>query len=316
MHSGEKRIFGPVPSRRLGFSLGVDLVPFKTCTLDCIYCQLGRTTNKTLERKEYVPCAEVLDELKAVLKKTERVDWVTLSGSGEPTLHSEIGGLITEIKKFIDIPIAVLTNGTLLADPGLRNELREADLVVPSIDAGTEEVFKKINRPHVGLSLERLVKGIEDFTEMFPGRVWLEVMLVKGCNDGTDELKNIAALVRRIRPERVQLNTVVRPGAEKNVRALSSKAMRESKSILEKYLGGIAVEVITDFKGVRGEAAKGDIESAIVTYLKRRPGTLSDLSAFLGLHRNEISKHLGHLHDAHLIREEYLGREKYFVFRT
>jgi wyosine [tRNA(Phe)-imidazoG37] synthetase (radical SAM superfamily) len=161
-----------------------------------------------------------------------------------------------------------------------------------------------------------VVKGIEDFTEMFPGRVWLEVMLVKGCNDGTDELKNIAALVRRIRPERVQLNTVVRPGAEKYVRALSSKAMRESKSILEKYLGGIPVEVITEFKGVQGEAAKGDIESAIVTYLKRRPGTLADLSAFLGLHRNEIIKYLGHLHDAHLIREEYLGREKYFVFRT
>lgn len=314
MTNRESRIFGPVPSRRLGFSLGVDVVPFKTCTLDCVYCQLGQTTNMTLERREYVPSAEVLDELAAILKRGGKIDWITFSGSGEPTLHSGIGKMIREIKGISDIPVAVLTNGTLLYDPSLRKELSAADLVIPSIDAGSEDVFRKVNRPHPELSFEKLVQGIEDFASVSSGRIWLEVMIVRGLNDGKAELEKIAAIAARIKPERVQLNTVVRPPAEEDVRQLSRPEMREAQRLMKRELPGIPVEVITDFEGEREIALEKDTESAIVTYLKRRPGTVADLSKALGLHRNEVIKYARFLIESGKIGERRRGGKKYFIF--
>ena len=173
-------IFGPVPSRRLGRSLGVDLVPFKTCTYDCIYCQLGRTTNKTIQRKEWVPLDDVVTELET--KLSSQPDYITLSGSGEPTLYSRTGELIDRIKAVTNVPVAVLTNGSLLWNQEVRARLMNADLVVPSLDAGDEAMFRAVNRPHEDISFERMLQGLIDFRHEFQGKYWLEVFLLAGHN--------------------------------------------------------------------------------------------------------------------------------------
>ncbi len=312
----DKRIFGPVPSRRLGFSLGVDIVPFKCCSLDCVYCQLGLTTDKTLQREEYVSPEFILAELETVLKKGGRLDYITFSGSGEPTLNSKIGEMIRRVKELTDIPVAVLTNGTLLSDPEVREELSAADLVVPSLDGGTEEAFRKVNRPHPDLSLEKIVRGIADFTSGFPGSVWLEVMLVRGVNDSDFELGEIANKIAAINPDKVQLNTVVRPPAEAEAHPLGPKEMDRARNFLQSRLDKIPVEVVADFQGKREQVLKEDIRESILTYLKRRPATLDDLSATFGLHRNEIIKYLGHLLESGDIAEERIGEKKYFRYEA
>jgi wyosine [tRNA(Phe)-imidazoG37] synthetase (radical SAM superfamily) len=196
----------------LGLSLGVDLVPFKTCTYDCIYCQLGRTTLKTAQRQEYVPPVP---------------DYVTLSGSGEPTLNEGIGQLIGEIKKLTYIPVAVLTNGSLLWQGEVQDALMEADLVLPSLDAGDEFLFRYVNRPHPEISFDQMVHGLAEFTRQFPKSVWLEVFLLAGVTGISPEVEKIAALARQIQPEQVQLNTVSRPPAEEFVCPVSWMQMQE-----------------------------------------------------------------------------------------
>jgi wyosine [tRNA(Phe)-imidazoG37] synthetase (radical SAM superfamily) len=178
----KKYLYGPVPSRRLGRSLGVDIVPFKVCPLDCIYCQLGRTVDKTVERKEYVSIEPVLAELKDRLAEDLQADFITISGSGEPTLNSGLGRLIEGIKKITDIPVAVLTNGALFTDKSVRADCLQADVVLPSLDAGDEVAFRKINRQHPDINIEKLITGLCEFRNEFSGRIWLEVFFVEGLN--------------------------------------------------------------------------------------------------------------------------------------
>ena len=168
-------IFGPVPSRRLGYSFGLDIIPFKTCTYDCIYCQLGKTTDKTSERTEFVPVNVIINELKNKLNKNIRIDYITLSGSGEPSLYSKLDELITEIKSLTSIPLAVLTNGSLLWDRHVQSGLGKADLVIPSLDAGSNETFQKVNRPCRELSFKKMVEGIINFSSEYKNEIWLEV---------------------------------------------------------------------------------------------------------------------------------------------
>jgi wyosine [tRNA(Phe)-imidazoG37] synthetase (radical SAM superfamily) len=210
----QRFVFGPVPSRRLGRSLGVDLVPFKTCSYDCIYCQLGPTTNRTIVRKRYVPVFEVLDQLSHKLNEDTEPDYITFSGSGEPTLHSDLGQLIEAIKKRVTIPVAVLTNGSLLWDKQVQEGLMGADLVVPSLDAGSPRLFRQINRPDAQLEFSQVLEGLIEFRRLYTGRVWLEVFLVDGVNTAPPEIARIRECVQAICPDKVQLNTVVRPPAE------------------------------------------------------------------------------------------------------
>jgi wyosine [tRNA(Phe)-imidazoG37] synthetase (radical SAM superfamily) len=184
----KKMIYGPVPSRRLGISLGLDIIPFKTCSYDCIYCQLGRTTEQTLERRSYVTISSLINQLKEVLELNEEIDYITFSGSGEPTLNQDIGEMIRKVKELTCIPVAVLTNGSLLWEERVRKNLSYADLVVPSLDAVSEEVFRRVNRPASGLSIEKVLRGLESFTWSFKGKIYLEVMLVKGMNDSEEEI--------------------------------------------------------------------------------------------------------------------------------
>ncbi|MEA1927415.1 MAG: radical SAM protein [Candidatus Auribacterota bacterium] len=311
----EHYIFGPVPSRRLGFSLGVDIIPYKICSLNCVYCQLGPTPETTRQRKEYVQIDTVLRQLEETLRQPGRIDYITLSGSGEPTLNSRIGDLIPAIKKLTKIPVALLTNGTTLIQPEVREALQYLDLIVPSLDAGSEEVYQGINRPCAGLNLEGLVRGIKEFTAGFSGQVWLEIMLLKDINDSEDEVVAIGRRIAEIRPDRVQLNTAVRPPAESDVRALDTGEMEQIRISLQSRVGDIPVEVVAGFSGQREEAINKDVRAEILTYLERRPATLDDLTATFGLHRNEIVKYLGHLLEEDLIEEEFTGSKKSYRLR-
>ena len=218
---GPTAIYGPVPSRRLGYSLGVDILPFKTCSMDCIYCQLGSGAKTTVQRKEYVPARSALAQIETALAGSRRIDAVTFSGSGEPGLNSGIGRIIRGIKKTTAVPVVVLTNSSCLVGRQGRREFLAADIVVPSLDAVTSGIFQKINRPHPSLKVEKIIGGLVRFRREFKGRIWLEIMLVKGVNDGPAHLKKLKAAVARIRPDKVQLNTVVRPPAERSARPLN-----------------------------------------------------------------------------------------------
>lgn len=285
-----RHIYGPVPSRRLGRSLGVDLVPFKTCTYDCVYCQLGRTTNKTIERKEYITLSEVTAELKRKLAAGgEKPEYIGIAGSGEPTLHSGIGDLIREIKAMTDIPVAVVTNGSLLWMSEVQDDLMAADLVLPSLDAGDEELFRYVNRPHKELSFDRMVAGLAEFTERFPGEVWLEVFLLGGVTGLPVEAKKIASIIERIRPARVQLNTVMRPPAEEYAFALSPERLRALKSLFPSV-----VDIVHEPGAGHSHTpvASDTDDKEILDLLGRRPCTCADVAAGLGMHAAEALKQL------------------------
>ncbi|MCX6354912.1 MAG: radical SAM protein [Candidatus Aureabacteria bacterium] len=312
MKRREKRIFGPVPSRRLGFSLGVDIIPYKTCPLDCVYCQLGRTTDRTILRKSYVPAGEVLTELEEALGRGGKIDWITFSGSGEPTLHSGIGEMIRQVKKMTDIPVAVLTSGTLLCDPFVREKLRTADLVVPDLDAGSERVFRKINRPHPDLDFQEVVEGIAHFVSDFPGRVWLEVMLVRGVNDSPREIERIAALAAKIRPARVQLNTVVRPPAESCAKPLRLSELRAARSLMTGFLKKIPIDIVAAFGKKQGTSTHTGIEARILAYLERRPGTAKDLSVGISVPSRTVISCIARLLARGRVREKKFRGKKYY----
>ena len=300
-------IFGPVPSRRLGFSLGVDLVPFKVCSLDCIYCQLGKTTHKTVVRKEYVSSTKVLLELEKVLTGSKTVDYITLSGSGEPTLNSKTGEIIRRIKEITSIPVAVLTNATLLTDDALKKDLLLADLVVPSLDGATQDAFEKVNRPCSSLKIEKIIKGIIDFKKIYKGKMWLEIMLVKDINENEAELNALKSAVEQIKPDKIQLNTPVRPPSEEWVKTLSS-----SKLIKIKKFFGNKCEVIADFNRKGHKAYLKDVEEEILTLINRRPVTSKDISASLGLHINEVVKYVEDLEKQKKINAKIYQGRRYF----
>lgn len=303
----KKHIFGPVPSRRLGFSLGVDVIPFKTCTLDCIYCQVGRTTCKTIERKEYVNLAEVLDELKEVLKTGKQIDYITFSGSGEPTLNSQIGEMIVRVKGITNVPVAVLTNSTLFSDKKVRRDLLRADLVVPSLDAATQEVFERINRPCRGLQIEEIIQGLIQFSREYTGQIWLEIMLVKGVNDNQDELNAFKSAVEKINPDKIQLNTPVRPTCDEGVEVVSEERLAEIKEFF-----GEKCDVISEFERKEQKEEVYNIEEKVFELIKRRPVTCQDISSSLGLHINEVVKCVDKLEKNNKIVSKVYEDNRYF----
>jgi wyosine [tRNA(Phe)-imidazoG37] synthetase (radical SAM superfamily) len=282
----EMHVYGPVPSRRLGYSLGVDILPYKTCSLDCIYCQLGPTHKKTHQRKKHLEIQAILDQIKSTIDSEEQIDYITFSGSGEPTLNLWIGKLIREIKKLTSIPVAVLTNSTLLSQKRVRDALSPADLVIPSLDAATQSVFERINRPHPSLQIKKLIEGLIKFRQQFSGQIWLEILLVKGVNDSPDHLKEIKKAITAIKPDRIQLNTVVRPPAEKEARPLKPEELDKIKEFF-----GKKAEVVAEFDKRLLRQGSHDLEEKILAMVARRPVTLGDMNRSLGKHKNELIKH-------------------------
>ncbi|MGB2905539.1 MAG: radical SAM protein [Candidatus Aminicenantaceae bacterium] len=301
-------IYGPVPSRRLGYSLGVDILPYKTCTLDCVYCQLGPTPETTDRAGCFFEEQEILSQIQdAVTPSRGRIDYITFSGSGEPTLNAGLGSLIRKIKAMTDIPVAVLTNGTLLTREEVRQALMEADLVVPSLDAATQEVFERVNRPHPCLEVRDIIQSLIRFRQEYRSRFWLEVMLVAGINDSPEHIRELKEAAASIHPDRVQLNTVVRPPAEGFARALTQERMEEIREIF-----GPEAEIIADFSDEPRVSGREAVEAAIVDLVKRRPVTLTDLANSLGLHRNEVIKHLDLLRKDDKIRVVFHKGRKYY----
>ena len=285
-----KYIFGPVPSRRLGMSLGVDLVPKKVCSLNCVYCEVGKTTKLTLERKEYVKFDKIKEELTHYFNNNPDPDYITFSGSGEPTLNISIGKILHFIKqKKPDIPIAVLTNGTMFFDKNVRTEIQDANIVLPSLDAATENVFKRINRPPKDFKLDKYIQGLIEFRKEFKGKFWLEIFILPGYNDSADELRKLKEVILKINPDSVQLNTLDRPGTVPNLRG----ATREELQRIVKFWELDNVEIIavsTERKNI--QSYRNDIETTIIETIARRPCTLDDLIKILGIHVNEINKYL------------------------
>jgi wyosine [tRNA(Phe)-imidazoG37] synthetase (radical SAM superfamily) len=304
----KKYVFGPVPSRRLGRSLGVDLVPYKTCTFDCIYCDLGRTTNKTTSRQSFVSPEEIQKELEFTLSVLDkRPDFITLSGSGEPTLNSNIGQIIREVKEITSIPIAVLTNSSLLSLQEVRDDFLMADVVLPSLDAITPTLFEYINRPHPSLKVEEIISGLIQFQKEYRGQVWLEIVFCRGINDGKEEIERLKGVIERIQPDRVQLNTPVRPPAEEFAYPLTTIQLEEIRNQL-----GDKAEIISEFAAPPGEEFNSVKDTEILSLIKRRPCTSEDISKALGLRIDEVVKHLDHLTKTGTIRYRMYEHHCYY----
>lgn len=301
-------IFGPVPSRRLGLSLGVDIVPRKTCTQNCVYCQLGFDAETTAEPGRLIEPEIILNQLKAKLDSGVKADYITFSGSGEPTLHTGLGDMIDAVRQISEIPVAVLTNGTLLHDPAVRKNCLKADLVLPSLDAGSDETFEKINKPDPAIDYDKFVQGLCDFTAEFKGPVWLEVFLVEGINTSAEELALLAEQIERIKPDKVQVNTAVRPTSVSGIKAIGEQRLNQLAQTLRQD-----AEVIASYPGDKTNAAGyADIEQAVVDLLNRRPCTAEDMESSLGVEKNALAKCLEHLEQKKIIAAETRDARKYY----
>ena len=301
-------VYGPVASRRLGFSLGVDIIPFKTCTLDCVYCQLGSAGRATVRRRSWFPPEAILAQIKEAIDSGQRIDVITFSGSGEPTLSRDLGFLIRSIKKMTGIPVAVLTNGTLLGRRDVRRDLAAADVVGPSLDAVPAALFRRVNRPHASLDNRKVIDGLVRFRDEFAGEIRLEIMLVKGVNDSPAAIEAIKRAVVRIRPDRIELNTVVRPPADRRAGALSAAALARIRASL-----GPKAEVVASFAERKQAPASGDLDRAILVTVGRRPQTAADIAAALGRHRDEVLKALSRLLARGRIHRRDHGGKTYFA---
>jgi len=307
-----KYVFGPVPSRRLGMSLGVDLIPYKTCSYDCVYCALGKTTNKITLRKEYISRDLILKQLESYLPLLDSPpDYITISGSGEPTLNSQLGEIIRHIKSITNIPVAVLTNSSLLFMDEVKKDLLAADLVVPSLDAVSSNVFKFINRPDPLLTVDKIISGLIEFRKEFSRQIWLEILYCRVINDDSAEVEKMRETINKIKPDRIQLNTVVRPAPEDFVTALNGIQLRAIKEKL-----GTSAEIIAPTIPTRGGTHFVDNEDNIVNLIARRPCTMEDMSIALELHPNEIFKYLSKLEKERRIGHTLHNRRMYFQAAT
>jgi len=313
MGADYKTIFGPVPSRRLGLSLGIDLVPHKTCTLDCVYCESGGTSHLTLATEEYIPEDLIKGELTDYLNRHPEVDTITFSGSGEPLLHSGIGRIIRFIKAtYPEYRVAVLTNGTLLHDPAVRNRILDADILKVSLDSASEEAFVSINRPCDGLELSDVIRGLKATRKDFRQQFWVEVFLVPGWNDSAEELAGIRELLCELNPDRVQLNALDRPGTENWVTKADVKVLEQTADYL------LNADIIAHTSPERaapdsgGTLSASDAETRILSTVRRRPCTVDDMSRQLGLHADTIQPYLKHLLHAGKVAKANMPRGVFY----
>jgi len=302
-----RHLFGPVPSRRLGRSLGIDLTPFKTCSFDCIFCQLGRTTDKTVLRREYVPVDDVITELDAWLAAGNTADYITLSGSGEPTLNSECGRVIRHLHERTTIPVALLTNGTLLGDPHVQMAAAQANVVKVSLSAWDDNSLQHVNRPHRSITFDTLYDGILQFRKTFTGELWVEVFLVWGTNTAVTDVLKIAERVKALNPTRVQLNTAVRPPCEDYAYAVPRHRMEDLAKLFKP-----AAEIMAEYSSSTSAGIQST-EADLLDMLERRPCTLDQLCRVTGLHPNETSKYLGKLIRTGQVQEHHKAGDVYFA---
>jgi len=295
-------------------SLGVDLVPRKVCSLDCVYCEVGKTSLLTSERKEYIKFENVKKELEDYFDKNQDPDFITFSGSGEPTLNCKIGKVLDFIKALKpNIPIAVLTNGTLLFNTDVRKEIINADLVLPSLDAVSQDVFNKINRPEKSLKIKDCIQGLIDFSKEFKGKIWLEVFILPGYNDNKNEIAKLREIILQINPDSIQLNTLDRPGTVSNLRG----ATRQELEHIAKLLNIDNINIIAAMaQRKKIKSFREDIENAIIETISRRPCTIDDIIEILGLHVSEINKYLDVLESENRVETSLQERGVFYKIKS
>jgi wyosine [tRNA(Phe)-imidazoG37] synthetase (radical SAM superfamily) len=303
-------LFGPVPSRRLGRSLGVDLIPFKTCTMNCTYCQLGETTCEVNERGDYVPMQDVLAELDAWNKRDGQADHITLAGSGEPTLHRHFGDIFRWVKDNTKIPSVLLTNGTLLHSADVREDAALADKVKVTLSAWDEASFQQIHRPAQGVTFDLLVKGEQAFRSIYLGELSVEVFIIEGVNSQVANVKKIAEVVRSLNPDRIDINTAVRPPADSSVKAASNEHLHALADLF-----GPSASVTASFKKYGFESIEIS-EEALLGLIKRHPATCSQLAADFNYPADKMFKTLKGMVSAGLLREDKGCAETYFFHRA
>lgn len=319
MKNENKIFYGPVASRRFGFSLGIDIIPYKVCSFDCIYCQIGRTTEKIIERRKYEDINEILlqEKIKKVMSGGYKIDYLTFSGCGEPTLHQGLGLLIKKAKKISNIPILVLTNGSLLYREDVRNDLFEADAVKISVDAAKEDIFKKVNKPFIDLSLEKVLEGIRCFLGKFHKTIFIEIMLMSQVNDDDKHLQKLNLLIQEfkaIRPlDKIHINTPVRITADPSVKFPDSQVLEKA---VRSYLpDAVIVEELKHNKiDVLNRRETDELRKELLSLLKRRPETLQNLSVTLNTAVNEVLKELNVLVKRKKIRyKNYNSLNYYYI---
>ena len=305
-----KHVFGPVLSRRLGLSLGIDLIPFKTCSYNCVYCECGATTNRTVARQNFFPAQEIMTELRGALASRPRLDSVTLAGSGEPTLALSLGPVIAFIKReYPEYTVSVLTNGSLMTKRNVREELALADRVIPTLTTASQQTFERIHRPHPSLKIESIITGMAQFSEHYKGALWLEVFIVPGLNTTDEELTGLKAAIDRINPDLVQLNTVDRPPAEGWVEAAPAPELERVRKAIGRPGIGIAGQRPPVSSEAQIRTGAGDLIRAT---LLRRPSTIEDLVRTTGLSGGEVVKILGALERAGEITSQRMSRGVFF----
>lgn len=301
-----KYVYGPVPSRRLGISLGISPIPKKTCNYSCIYCQLGRTDRMTNTRQMFFTVKEIMDEFDEVLRNNINFDVVTIVGEGEPTLYLGLGELISEIQKRTDKPVAVITNGALFYDANLRSELYKADIVLPTMDAYDDESFKKVNRTYGTIDFKMVNDGLKTFSEEYQGQLWIELMLINGINDDDESLIKYSEALKKLKYARLYINTPVRPPAESYVKAVDREKMNHAVDIM----GGISIDLL-DSQGFHSEIK--DHYEAIMSIIKRHPMNQFEIEGFLKSRScNNIDAILDYLKkDSKVVVVNYKGYDTY-----
>jgi wyosine [tRNA(Phe)-imidazoG37] synthetase (radical SAM superfamily) len=306
----QKYVFGPVPSRRLGRSLGVDLIPFKYCSYNCVYCQLGRTPMQAIDRREYVPMETLVSQIQEALAAGPKPDYITLAGSGEPTLYLRIGELIDRIHAMTDVPVDIITNGSTLWIDDVFNAVVKTELIIPTLTAGDAATFQKINRPAPEVTFDRLIAGLEHLSKVCPQKVWLEVFIVNGVNDDPRHVQQIAAFTDRFKFAKVQLNTAVRPPAEKEVQPVSRERLEQLAELFSP-----AAEIIAEFPKPKTAGHSHVSDETILELILRHPCTLDDVVNGLGTSPAEASAAIERLLKQNKILSEKRQDKDYYYVR-
>lgn len=300
-----KRVFGPVLSKRLGNSLGIDVIPHKTCSYNCIYCQLGSEENTITDLTNYYSVDEIIYELKEALLNNKNIDYITFTGSGEPTLYKDLKKLIYEIKQITDIPVCIITNGSLLYKQEMRSNLLLADLIIPSLDAGNEETFKLIDNPNKEIDFDKMVEGLIEFKKVFKGEYWLEIFLLKDINDNEDELDDIIKIVKKIKPDRIQLITATRRVANEKAKALSDEELKKIKKYFNSKCD-IEIDIPNISENHKGNNKK-ITEEDIVNFLIRQPDTAYIIAKSFNENERKVKELLDLLIKKNKVREEIVN---------
>ena len=288
--------------------MGVDIIPRKVCTFDCIYCQVGKTTNQETKRKSFFDPHEIVDETIAKSKHLSHIDHITFSGSGEPTLNSDIGWMIGEIKKALDIPVAIITNGSLLNNEEIRNDLKMADIVLPSLDAASEDIFRYINRPHSLIEISTIIEGMKKFRDSYTGKIWLEIMLIKNVNDSIEELGRLKNIVEYLDVDKVQLNTVIRPPVDEATDGISKPELDK----ISEYFGS-GCEVICNFEKKVKNKEEGNWPEMVLDILKRRSLTLNDIVRITGTAAYMVKNSLSVMESQGKIKSYHFNENVYYT---